>query len=225
MTTIDRPRAEASAETQPRAASLYGGPPVYALADWRLRVQDLYHAVRGAADPGKGWRYWRDTRRMLFRSHPMSPIAEAGRALYEGPCVFGYDPALRFTVEMVPQVGEAVDVDLGSDGVLARRPVALTRGLEPALGRELTLYWLEGYGGGLFLPFKDATSSGETYGGGRYLIDAIKGADLGLDPDGKLILDFNFAYHPSCAHNPAYICPLAPPENTLPAPVRAGERL
>ena len=44
---------------------------------------------------------------------------------------------------------------------------------------ELELYWLTGYGGGLFLPFRDETSGSETYGGGRYLFDTVKGADLG----------------------------------------------
>jgi uncharacterized protein (DUF1684 family) len=103
--------------------------------------------------------------------------------------------------------------------------VGRTDGLTQPLGDELTLYWIEGYGAGLFLPFRDATCSVETYGGGRYLLDAIKGADLGATDDGRLILDFNFAYHPSCVHAPDWICPLAPAENHLPNAVRGGERL
>lgn len=88
---------------------------------------------------------------------------------------------------------------------------------------ELGLYWLEGYGGGLFLPFHDDTNGTETYGGGRYLLDTVKGADLGVE-DGRLILDFNFAYNPSCAYDSQWSCPLAPPENRLPIALRAGER-
>ena len=80
------------------------------------------------------------------------------------------------------------------------------------------------YGGGLFLPFRDATSGEQTYGGGRYLLDGAKSADLG-GTDGRLVLDFNFAYHPSCVHDPRWSCPLAPPANTLPFAVEAGERL
>jgi uncharacterized protein len=87
----------------------------------------------------------------------------------------------------------------------------------------LTLFWIEGYGGGLFLPFKDLTNRTETYGGGRYLYDTIKGADLSASPE-AVILDFNFAYNPSCAYGPDWICPLAPRENALPFPVSAGER-
>ena len=89
---------------------------------------------------------------------------------------------------------------------------------------SLELYWLEGYGGGVFLSFTDATSGDSTYGAGRYLLDTVKGADLGMD-GGRLVLDFNFAYNPSCASNPRWACPLAPPTNRLPVAVRAGERL
>ena len=103
------------------------------------------------------------------------------------------------------------------------RPIARTQGLEAALKAELTVYWVEGYGGGLFIPFKDLTSGAQTYGGGRYLVDAIKGADLGLTETGALILDFNFAYSPSCAWTPDFVCPLSPPENTLPTAIEAGE--
>jgi uncharacterized protein (DUF1684 family) len=87
---------------------------------------------------------------------------------------------------------------------------------------ELSLYWLEGYGGGIFLPFADTTRGSETYGGGRYLLDTVKGADLG-EADGQLVLDFNFAYNPSCAYDPRWVCPLSPPENRLDVAVRAGE--
>jgi uncharacterized protein len=89
---------------------------------------------------------------------------------------------------------------------------------------ELELYWLEGYGEGVFLPFADATSGSDTYGAGRYLFDSVKGADLGTDADGSLVLDFNFAYNPSCSYDPAWVCPLAPPPNRLGFAVPAGER-
>ncbi len=80
-----------------------------------------------------------------------------------------------------------------------------------------------GYCGGVFLPFADATSGVQTYGAGRYLLDTIKSADLGVDAAGDTILDFNFAYNPSCCYSPRYICPLALAANRLPAPIRAGE--
>jgi uncharacterized protein (DUF1684 family) len=84
---------------------------------------------------------------------------------------------------------------------------------------SLDLYWLETYGGGVFIPFRDGTSGHETYGAGRYLLDTVKGSDLG----GELILDFNFAYNPSCAWDDRWACPLTPPANRLPFRVETGE--
>ena len=96
----------------------------------------------------------------------------------------------------------------------------------PTGARSLSVFWMAGYAGGLFVPFRDATNGTETYGAGRYLVDAAKSADLGGDPaTGTLILDFNFAIQPSCAFDPRWACPLAPPENRLDVPIRAGERL
>ena len=68
-----------------------------------------------------------------------------------------------------------------------------------------------GYAGGLFVPFRDATNGTETYGAGRYLVDAAKSADLGADAEtGALTLDFNFAYQPSCAFDPRWALPARP---------------
>ena len=88
----------------------------------------------------------------------------------------------------------------------------------------LEVFWIDVYGGGVFIPFRDATSGSLTYGGGRYLLDTIKGADLGMTERGELVLDFNFAYHPSCHYDPRWSCPLAPRENWLTVPIEAGER-
>lgn len=76
----------------------------------------------------------------------------------------------------------------------------------------------------MFLPFRDETNGSETYGGGRYLLDTVKGADLGHRAD-KVVLDFNFSYHPSCVHDHRWSCPLAPPDNHLAIGIEAGERL
>jgi uncharacterized protein (DUF1684 family) len=196
------------------------------LAGWRREISALYVRIRGADDPQNGWRDWCETRNRLFREHLASPIPVARRGDYAGIPVFAYDPALRFACAIVAAADpQSVTLDAGQDGTITMHLVGRTDGLTQPLGDELTLYWIEGYGAGLFLPFRDATCSVETYGGGRYLLDAIKGADLGATDDGRLILDFNFAYHPSCVHAPDWICPLAPAENHLPNAVRGGERL
>ncbi len=199
-------------------------PAPYATADWRRRIADLYAQIRAEPDPEAGWRHWLATRSALFRDHPASPLSPDRRDGFAEIPVWPYDPAFRFEVGLVPLSGDALAFDLGTDGTMRARPMARTEGLTAALGDELTLWWIEGYGGGLFLPFRDATCGDGSYGGGRYAIDAIKSSDLGLSRDGRLILDFNFAYTPSCAWSPDWVCPLSPPENRLGAAITAGER-
>lgn len=194
-----------------------------ALWDWRRRVTELYASVRAERDPQRAWHAWRSERDAMFRDHPQSPL-EPGRG-FTGLDLFPYDRALVFHVKLLPIAGAAVvTVEAGSDGAIRLQPFACSQGLQDRLGGELTLYWVLGYGGGVFLPFADATSGRETYGAGRYLLDTIKGADLGNAADGLTVLDFNFAYNPSCAYSPRYVCPLAPPTNRLPKAVMAGER-
>lgn len=158
---------------------------------------------------------------MLFRTHPQSALDERQRAAFAGLQYFPYDARLAFTGRLVEADGAGLE-EIGSS---SGGSVAFVRAgmVELPIGR-LTVFWLNAYGGGLFVPFRDTTCGGETYGGGRYLLDTAKGADLGLTERGELILDFNFAYHPSCHYNPIWSCPLAPAENWLASPVEAGER-
>lgn len=202
---------------------------IMALADWRRRVAELYAAVRVAPDPATAWRLWRAEREWLIRCHPQSPLLEPQRVAFDGLPFFAYDPALRFTPDLTdPEDTNPLTIDVGPDGRMTLMPFGRTAGLAAALGGELTLFWIAGYGGGVFLPFADTHPA--TYGGGRYLLDWIKGADLGSDHDGRPILDFNFAYNPSCAYNTydavsrAWVCPLAPTQNHLPRSVPAGEK-
>ena len=69
----------------------------------------------------------------------------------------------------------------------------------------------------LFVPFKDLTNGKETYEGGRYI-------DAKILPGYNMILDFNMAYHPSCAYNEKFICALPPRENMLTIFIKAGEK-
>ena len=205
-------------------ASLDPVADVLFLLEWRRRIAELYAEIREAPDPQIAWRRWHETRARLFREHPQSPIPAAQRPDYAGPHLFAYDPAWRVTASVEPV--EAGRFELATSNVEVMAFNRFGRARFTAAGRDLSLelYWLEGYGGGLFLPFADATSGTETYGAGRYLLDTVKGADLG-QPDGRLLLDFNFAYPPSCSYDPRWTCPLAPPANRLSTPVRAGERL
>jgi uncharacterized protein len=195
-----------------------------ALLDWKRQVFALYDEVRSAAEAADGWRRWRDRRDELFASHPQSPIPETGCEGFDGLEYFDYDPAFRTTATVSDAEPKRYEIGASAGGSYAFDRFATVSFELNGDAAELELYWLEGYGGGLFLPFADATSGSETYGAGRYLFDTVKGADLGTDADGRLILDFNFAYNPSCSYDPAWVCPLAPPPNRLGFAIKAGER-
>jgi uncharacterized protein (DUF1684 family) len=197
------------------------------LADWRRRVAAMYDALRRdpRAEPAR-LRGFRAAKDRLFASHPSSPVPLAERRDFRGLAYWRHAPelALRARLEPDPE-GPPLDAPRSSVGPtmpFARIGwVTFTVGGEPT---RLAVYWLNEYAGGIFIPFRDGTSGTETYGGGRYLWDSGKGADLGSEGE-ELAIDFNYAYHPSCVYDPAWSCPLAPPENWLSAPIRAGERL
>jgi uncharacterized protein len=200
------------------------------LADWRRRIAELYAEVRAMAvsDPAIALAHWRAAREWLLREHPQSPVPAADRSSFRS-AHFDHDPRLRFEVAVEPAPpAEPGALELPNSGadVLAFRRVGTVPLPFPDGKRVLSVFWMSGYAGGLFIPFRDATNGTETYGAGRYLLDAAKSADLGTVADsGALILDFNFAYQPSCAFDSRWACPLAPPENRLDLAVRAGERL
>jgi uncharacterized protein len=190
------------------------------LLDWRRRVAALYAEVRATADISAAHERWRVTRDELLAEHPDSPLPAAERADFAGAIVARYDPGLRFEVELDTDVEpRRFETATGTDGVVAFDRIGVLH--LPGVG-DLDAWWLASYGGGLFVPVKDALAGTETYGGGRYLLDTAKGADLG-GRDGHLVVDFNFAFNPSCAYDPAWACPLAPPGNVVAVPLRAGE--
>ena len=193
------------------------------LLDWKRRVFSLYAAVR-TLEPEAGWNLWRETRDELFRSHPQSPLPAEQRASFDGLAYWPYDPRGRVLGEL-----EDVEADPAPIGTSGPEPMlfrTFARASFELRGERLSLEvaWLAAYGGGAFLCFRDATSGRESYGGGRYLLDTVKGADLGADGSGRLVLDFNFAYNPSCSYDPEWVCPLAPPANQLAVAVEAGEQ-
>jgi uncharacterized protein (DUF1684 family) len=193
-----------------------------ALLDWKRRVFGLYAAIR-SQQPESGWELWRDTRDEMYRSHPQSPLPADRRASFRGLEYWPYDPQVRVLAELEDVEAEPQPVATSGTESIAFRPFA--RASFELHGEQLSLEvaWLAAYGGGAFLSFRDATSGRESYGGGRYLLDTVKGADLG-DDGGRLVLDFNFAYNPSCSYDPGWVCPLAPPANRLPVAVEAGEK-
>jgi uncharacterized protein (DUF1684 family) len=196
------------------------------LLAWRRAVHALYADVRASADPATAHQAWRAGRDELLAHHPDSPIVAEDRAGFTGARVAPYDPAYRFEVEVDPDVEpQRLEVPTATDGVVPFERIGVLR--LPDVG-DLDVWWLDSYGGGIFVPVKDALKGRSTYGAGRYLLDTVKGADLGGDVDpatgrGTLVADLNFSYNPSCAYDPAWACPLAQPGNTGPVELPVGE--
>jgi uncharacterized protein (DUF1684 family) len=185
------------------------------LTDYREAVARMYLGDTDLA----GFRAERDR---LFGTHPQSAIAPGERAGFTGLRYFAPNSEFVAEVSLRAATG-SIDIDTGgADGVVHYDRVGI---LSTPWG-ELSLWWIAAYGGGLFLPVRDTTCGPESYGGGRYLTDTVKGTfGRGVQIVGgdRFRLDLNYLYNPSCAYNPDWLCPLAPPENRLDTPIRAGE--
>ena len=195
------------------------------LVDWRRRVAGLYADVRGAVDPRRGHELWRAGRDRLFRDHPQSPLPSGDPLRDSGLTYFPYDDSLRLTAPLTPAASGAPQTLTvpSSDGEITML-LAGSVHLPGPVDADVDVWWLDQYAGGLFVPLRDGTAGSSSYGGGRYLLDTAKGADLGADGQ-NLLLDLNFLYHPSCRYSPEWSCPLAPPGNRVTAEIRAGERM
>lgn len=210
-----------TAQDQPPAPS---AGEALALADYRRRVAELYLELRSSGVDETSWQRWCQARSQLLATHPQSPLDQDRRSAAKPLAFYPYDPSWQLVGTVEAFTGEPPTTPV-AEGSSTFAPFATVRFQRAGVDHQLTLFWLEAYGGGLFLPFGDTTNGTSTYGGGRYLLDGAKSADLGSPGPGKLLLDFNLAYHPSCAWDPRWECPLAPPSNRLPVAVEAGERI
>ena len=206
------------------ATGAFGIGDALDLLGWKHSIFEAYDQVRSADDPEDAWRSWRGTRDRLYRDHPQSPLPRASRRSFAGCRFHKYDPAFRVVGHLEDRPAVARTLEVSSGGSFAFTRVGVVCFALAGSEHELELAWNDGYGGGVFLAFRDVTSIESTYGGGRYLFDTVKGADLGFDRDAATItLDFNFAFNPSCSYDPGWACPLAPAANRLGVPIRAGE--
>jgi hypothetical protein len=193
-----------------------------AVMDWRIQTFELYAEVRrlAATDPRDAHGLWVRRRNELFGTHPASALTPAKQARFSGLPVAPYDPDVRFESDLGPEgAGETMNVATGTDGTVPFERIGSF--VIPGVG-TLAAWRLRSYGGGIFLPFRDTTAGRGSYGAGRYLLDTVKGSYLG-GTAGRFVLDFNFAYNPSCAYDEAWACPLPGPGNRLAAAIPAGE--
>jgi hypothetical protein len=201
----------------------FGIDEALARADWKRHVSAAYQEVRASSGSREAWDRWRETRQHLYTSHAQSPVEPSERDPFR-LAFFDHDPESRVLGRIEPSDPEGYEIAMSGDRTTVATRMARVRFSLQGGEHTLGLYWLEGWRGGLFLPFQDSTSGDTTYGGGRYLLDTMKSEDLGVEGD-LLVLDFNFAYHPPCFYNHRYSCPLSPPENRLPVAIQAGERV
>ncbi|MEM8861215.1 MAG: DUF1684 domain-containing protein [Chloroflexota bacterium] len=198
------------------------------ITDWRRTVSATYADIRQHnSNPHslqEAWGRFRRTRDDLFAHHPMTPLTAEQRENFSTIPFYDYDPDYAVWGTMNIDVeAYTLDAQLEADGLFKYTRVAEIAFELKGEKYLLNMFMIEGYGGALYLPFADATNGQTTYGGGRYLYDAIKGADLGSKGD-QILFDFNFAYNPSCAYNYFWSCPLPPAENRLPISIEAGEK-
>ena len=187
------------------------------VASWRREIHSLYAALRAEPDPARAHARWVQTRLRLFLEHPASPRLGEQSLRHAA-----YDPAFRFVVPIEPCAPHRWEFTSATDGIVPFERVG--RAELGDLG-ALDVWWLDSYGGGVFVPMRDGSSGGLTYGAGRYVLDTVKGADLGREQGDRWVIDLNFAYNPSCVYDPRWLCPLAPAGNVLTAAVPVGELL
>jgi uncharacterized protein len=202
------------------------------LYDYRCQVAVMYRAraqaISAGEDAASVWERFHKAKDDLFAHHPQSALDEEQRRKFQGLRYFPYNPVMCVIADVDTNVEPAqLTVPMNADESMTMITVGRLHFTVENQPVVLSFYWLNIYGGGLFLPFRDTTSPVESYGSGRYLFDTIKGSDFlhapGTSGLERIVLDFNYAYNPSCAYNDKWVCPLAPLANRLSVPIRAGE--
>jgi len=165
---------------------------------------------------------WQKERNEFLKTHQRSPLTQKDKKTFKGLKYFPFDPQYVFTGEIKrfdfhTQHPEYYATFLTNKGT-NKRYIRYGQFHFQFNGKEYVLQVFKSIlGDTLFIPFKDKTNGKETYEGGRYI-------DAEILPGYRIVLDFNMAYHPSCAYNEKFICALPPRENFLDLEIRAGER-
>ncbi|MGD0477643.1 MAG: DUF1684 domain-containing protein [Nitrososphaerales archaeon] len=158
----------------------------------------------------------RERKDLLFRSDSDSPI---GPGEFTGLKYFEPDPEFRFETELhrIPVPGSVIMTTSKGTRQLFNSIGYFELSIGGKTVRLSAYQSAEREDPSIFVPFRDSTSGGESYGAARYL-------DLEVEHDDRYAVDFNFAYNPYCAYSDAYVCPLPPRENWLVVAIRAGEK-
>jgi uncharacterized protein (DUF1684 family) len=160
---------------------------------------------------------FRQDKDQFFEKDHSAPLTHEQQESFSGLNYFDESDRLRFIIE--PEIFEGRDIiemQTSTGDVTSYQRWGTVSFDVDGESATLTLYRAD-HGDNFFLPFVDTTSGKETYGAGRYL-------DVEQTHDGKIVVDFNYAYNPYCAYNEKWSCPLTPFENRIQVPIRAGEK-
>ena len=165
---------------------------------------------------------WRKERDDFFKNHDRSPLISREKKNFKGLHYYPFDPQYVFYGQIErfifhienPKYYATFLTNKGTN----KRYLRYGKFRYTLNGKEHAVEIYKSIlSDTLFIPFKDLTNGKETYDGGRYI-------DAEILPGYKMVLDFNMAYHPSCAYNEKYICAIPPRENMLDIPIKAGEK-
>jgi uncharacterized protein (DUF1684 family) len=165
---------------------------------------------------------WRKDRDQFFKTHQRSPLTPAEKKLFKGLKYYPFDSQYVFSSQIEryifhndnPKYYAAFLTNKGTN----KRYIRYGKLQFKLNGKDYTIETYKSIlSDMLFIPFKDMTNGKETYEGGRYI-------DAEILPGYRMMLDFNMAYHPSCAYNEKFICALPPKENMLEIEIKAGEK-
>jgi uncharacterized protein (DUF1684 family) len=152
----------------------------------------------------------------FFADNPHSPLTHEQKEHFNGLDYFPENPSLKLELTLKESTDkEEITIQTSTGDIQTYQRVGTFRFEVDGQETGLTVFANQH---GYFLPFVDSLAGSETYPAGRY-------TEPEQLPNGKFLLDFNFAYNPYCAYNEQWSCPLTPFENRLKVPIRAGEKV
>lgn len=150
----------------------------------------------------------------LFGTQEESPLTTEQKSEFKGLKYFPEDEKYHVKASLEKTNGGLIDVKTSAGDTEAYKRYGKIKFELDGKEESLNVYQSTD-SNHLFLPFMDATNKTETYHDGRYV-------EIEED-EGKVDLDFNYAYNPYCAYNENFRCPITPTENTLEVEIKAGE--
>src|SRR5437763_5850982 len=129
------------------------------LYDYRCRVAEMYRTRKQATLDGEDsatvLQRFRQSRDELFANHSQSALDQEQKRQFQGLRYFPYNPAMCIEAEIESDVEpQLLSVAMNVQETMTMTTVARLHFSLEGVKVALSLYWLNIYGGGLFLPFR-----------------------------------------------------------------------